>query len=248
MNEEAVRIFAEARRSSVRIAALPASARPADLAEAHAIQDATATALGDPVSGWKVAITPAGEVMRGAIFRSRMLASPAVLPASVVPLLGIEAEIAFRFERDLPPREAEYSEAEITEATTALAAIEIVDSRFQNYKDTPLLDRTADCMSNGALVSGTARPDWRMIDLAGLAVTLTVNGEVVIQQTAGHAAGNPIRPAVPLVNALRQAGGVKAGQVITTGTYTGLVFVKPGDHVVAAFAGFGTAEIRFETS
>jgi 2-keto-4-pentenoate hydratase len=243
---EAARIFATARRSGIRIGALPETARPAGLAEAHAIQDATSAALGDPVAGWKVAITPAGEVMRGAILASRMLASPAALRASLVPMLGIEAEIAFRFDRDLPPREADYSEAEIAGAATALAAIEVVDSRFESYKDTPLLDRTADCMSNGALVSGTARADWRTIDLAGLEATLTVNGAVVVQKRGGHATGDPIRPAVPLVNALRRSGGVRAGQVITTGTYTGLVFVQPGDHVVAEFAGFGSAEIRFE--
>jgi 2-keto-4-pentenoate hydratase len=101
-------------------------------------------------------------------------------------------------------------------------------------------------MSNGAFEYGTPRPDWRTIDLAALEATLTVNGKVVVQTTGGHGAGHPIRPAVPLVNLLRRAGGVGAGQVITTGTYTGLVFVKPGDHVVASFTGFGTAEIRFE--
>jgi 2-keto-4-pentenoate hydratase len=244
--EEAVRVFVAARRSGAPIDALPEAAKPADLAQAHAMQDATATALGDGIAGWKVAITAAGQVMRGAIFRSRLLGSPATLPAGLVPMLGVELEIAFRFDHDLPPRVADYTEAEVANAATALVGIEVVDSRFRSYADTPLLDRTADCMSNGAYVVGTSRNDWREFDLAALEATLSVNGAVVVSQRGGHIAANPILPAIPLVNLLRAGGGVRAGQIITTGTYTGLYRASPGDRVTGSFAGFGSAEIHFE--
>ena len=69
-----------------------------------------------------------------------------------MPLLGIEAEIAFRFERDLPA--GKYSYAQVADAVTAFAAIEIVDSRFRTYPDLPLMDRHADCVSNGGFVRG----------------------------------------------------------------------------------------------
>ena len=246
MIEDAVRVLVAARLLGERPDSLPSSAQPPDLATAHAIQDATAAALGDPVAGWKVTISPAGEVMRGAVLQSRLLTSPAVLPTSLVPLLGIETEIAFRFDTSLEPRQTHYTEAEVAAASTAVVAIEVVDSRFRSYKDAPLLDRTADCMSNGALIIGTARPDWRGLDLAGLEAVLTVNGAETVRQTGGHVAGHPIGPAVKLVNALRRESGVKAGQIITTGTFTGLVFVQPGDQIVAEFTGFGRAEIRFE--
>jgi 2-keto-4-pentenoate hydratase len=39
--------------------------------------------------------------------------------------------------------------------------------------------------------------------------------------------------------------GIKAGQFITTGTYTGMTFAKVGQAVVAAFAGFGKVEVGF---
>ncbi len=240
--DEAVRLLVAARQSGDWLERLPDDAKPADLAQAHAVQDATVAALGDAVAGWKVSAGKDG-VMRGVILRSRLLDSPATLPAREVPLLGIEGEIAFRFDRDLPPRTQEYTRAEITAAVTALAGIEIVASRFRNYKETPLLDRTADCMSNGAFVVGTLRPDWRDIPLAELEATLTINGNVVIRQQGKHPAGDPLLPAIALVNALRSEGGVKAGQIITTGTCTGLQFGQPGDHVTISFTGFGTAEI-----
>ncbi len=244
--EEAVGIFVAARRSATPIDALPDSAKPVDFAQAHAIQDATAAALGDGIAGWKVSISPQGEVMRGVILRSRMFDSPAAMPARLVPMLGVELEIAFRFDRDLPPRNADYTEAEVANAATALVGIEVVDTRFRSYDDTPLLDRTADCMSNGGYVVGTSRSDWRNFDLAVLEATLSVNGAVVVSQRGGHAAGNPIRPAIPLVNALRAAGGVHAGQIITTGTYTGCYRASPGDRVSGSFAGFGEVEIHFQ--
>ena len=39
--------------------------------------------------------------------------------------------------------------------------------------------------------------------------------------------------------------GIAAGQIATTGTYTGLNFAKPGSTVRAIFSGFGSAEVRF---
>jgi 2-keto-4-pentenoate hydratase len=240
----AIEALAAARRSGVRIASLPNGSHPADLAEALAVQDAIVARLSERVAGWKVAVNMDGEVMRGAIIGSRMFQSPASLPAVEVPLLGIEGEIGFLFDRDLPPRGTEYSTAEVVSAVTAVVGIEIVASRFQDYANAPLLDRTADNMSNGAYIVGTHRSDWQRTDLSKLQATLRVNGEIAVQKTGGHVAGDPILPAIALVNALRKTTGVAAGQIITTGTYTGLHFVKPGDVVVVEFVDFGSAEVK----
>jgi len=242
--EAAARALATARRSRQLLAALPAEARPQSVADAHAIQDATVAALGERIAGWKVSVAD-GEVMRGVLVGSRVLQSPAHLSASDVPMLGIEVEIAFRLERDLPRREQPYTQDEIGGAVTALAAIEVVDSRFQSYADTPVIDRLADFMSNGAFVTGAVRPDWRSIDLAALKATLSVNGRTVVERIGGHAAGDPILPAVALANALRKEGIAK-GQIVTTGTYTGLHMVQPGDRIVGSFEGFGSVELQFD--
>jgi 2-keto-4-pentenoate hydratase len=98
-------------------------------------------------------------------------------------------------------------------------------------------------MSNGAFVVGTHRSDWRRFDLAKLEATLRVNDEVAVRKTGGHVTGDPILPAIALVNKLRKSSGISAGQIITTGTYTGLSFVKPGDRVTIEFTNFGTAEV-----
>jgi 2-keto-4-pentenoate hydratase len=230
----------------IRLDCLPPECRPATLAQAHAIQEAAIVKLGEPVAGWKMSVMPDGAVMRGALLPRRVWTSPAHVPASSVPLLGVEAEIAFRLKTGLPPRDAEYDRDEIEQALVALAAIEIVDSRFRSYTDAPPLDRTADFMSNGGFVTGQERPDWRNLDLVTLPVELLVDGKSLVSRTGGHVAGHPVLPAIALINELRKTTGMRAGQILTTGTYTGLNFVQPGQTVTAVFAGFGTVEVTFD--
>lgn len=243
--EEAAALLVRA-RSGPRLARLPESCRPATVEDAHAIQEAAAAQLGESISGWKIAVTPDGEVARGALVQSRVVPSGASLPASQMPLLGVECEVAFRFERALPARRAPYGYEEVAAAVTAFLAIEVVDSRFHTYPSTPLLDRIADFMSNGAFVRGADIPAWRSADLVRLDVELVVAGESVVRQVGGHNAKDPLLPAVALVNDLRTRGGVQAGKVVTTGTYTGLQHVKAGQAVEAVFHGIGSVTVRFE--
>ncbi|MBV8834903.1 MAG: fumarylacetoacetate hydrolase family protein [Alphaproteobacteria bacterium] len=240
--QSAARALVEARRTGRLLVTLPA--RPQTVADAHAIQDASLALLGDTITGWKVSVAD-GEVSRAALLGSRTLPSPARLSVKDVPMLGLEAEIAFRFDRTLMPREQPYEKDEIAAAVTAFAAIEVVDTRFANFAEASPLDRVADFMANGAFVTGTVRPDWRSIDLAALKATLSINGVTVVEQTGGHVTRDPIIPAIALINALR-AEGIPKGRVITTGTFTGLYVAKPGDRVVASFEGFGSAELQFD--
>lgn len=246
--QEAVRALVAARRNGERIVALPAGSAPTTIEQAHEIQDATVTALNDRVAGWKVSVTPDG-VMRGVILGSRLAQSPATLPARDLLPLGIEVEVAFIFNHDLPSRATDYTAEEVAAAAvTAVVGIEIVSSRFTDYRAAPLMERTADCMSNGAFITGTRRPDWRSKDLSKLEAVLRVNGRETVRKTGGHTAGDPIIPAIALVNELRRSTGVHVGQLITTGTFTGLHFAAPGDSITAEFTDFGKVELTLETA
>jgi 2-keto-4-pentenoate hydratase len=241
---EAVDLFLRARTSGELIDALPGSCKPRNLDDAHAIQEATVAALADPVAGWKVALPLDGRTVRGAILASRVFASGSEVSARTTPLLGIEAEIAFRFDLDLPDRAAPYTREDVERAVTAFVALEIVDSRFRDYRGTPLLDRIADCVSNGAFVRGDVQPQWREIDVVDIPVRLEIDGVTVVERIGGHPARDPLLPAIDLVNDLRRRGGVRAGQFTTTGSYTGLHFGKVGERATAVFDGFGRAEVH----
>lgn len=243
--QQAGQALARARRDGKRIASLPDSCRPRSVDDVHAIQDATVAALGERVAGWKVSPPIEGRLVRGVILSSVVFESPAQVAAARMPMLGVECEIAFRFARDLPRRSTDYSYDEVAQAVTAFPAIEIVDTRFTDYAATPLLDRSADCVSNGGFVRGPLQPAWRGRDLRNIEVVLAIDGQEIVRRTGGHVAGDPLLPALALVNELRKLGGVEAGQFMTTGTYTGLNYAKPGQRVTASFAGMGAAEIRF---
>ena len=245
--KEAAAIFVAARQSGAPIERLPERCRPDGPLAALAIQDATVRALGERVCAWKVSAPIEGVLMRGAILQSRIHDSPAHIPARLVPMLGVEAEIAFRFDTGLPARAAEYTYEEVAQAAIALPAIEIVDTRFRSYKDTPLLDRSADCISNGGFIRGAPRADWRQFNLGTIEAVLEIDGKEAVRQAGGHASGDPLLPAVALANDLRRSGGIPAGMIVTTGTYTGLTLAKPGQRVTARFAGFGAVELRFDS-
>jgi 2-keto-4-pentenoate hydratase len=240
---KAAALLINARRTRQPLDRLPGDCRPATLDDALRIQAATVRSIGETVAGWKVGALVDGKLSYGVLLGSRIVASGGSVDAIDMPLLGMEAEIAFRFLRDAAPRKTAYTYDEIAECVVAFPAIEIVATRYRDYKGTPLIERIADCMSNGAFVAGEPQPEWRGMDLVNIHASLEFGATVVAQGVGGHVAGDPLRPAIDLVNALRTGEGVRAGQVMTTGTYTGLHYATPGTRVRAVFDGFGAATV-----
>jgi len=239
----AAALLADARRTRQPLARLPEECRPATLEEAFAIEEATVVRLGDRIAGWKVARLPDGQLAYGIVLASRVVRSGGVVDSRDVPLLGMEGEIAFRFLQDAPAREAAYSYEEIAERVVAFPLIEVVATRFTDYQSTPILERTADLMSNGAFVVGDDQANWRSMDLVRIPVSLTFDETVMVERNGGHAIGDPLRLAVDLANRLRTTTGIQAGQMVTTGAYTGMVHAKPGQRIAVRFAGFPVCEV-----
>lgn len=216
---------------------------PQSIEDAHAVQDEVVALIGEPVAGYKVFGREPDEVMRGAILASRMKDSDFVVDPRDAPMLGIEVEIAFRLERDFVLAEGPFDYETLARAVTALPAIEIVATRFESYEKAPLLHRLGDMMSNGFLIVGEGRADWRDFDLEAIGVSLRFDGKDICRRNGGHAAVDPLLPALALINS-RRLEKVVAGQVITTGTYTGVERASPGVRVDAEFEGFGAVSVR----
>ena len=258
---EAATLLVAARRQRSRIDPLPAACRPESVSDAHAIQDAVTAMLGAEVGAFKAnaAAPPAKpasrspadapwlipEGVRAPIYASIVRVSPARFLAAEAPQCGVEGEVAFRFRSDLPPRATPYTREEVAASIEACAAIEVVTSRFADPDAVTFFDKLADCVSNGGFVHGETVRDWHSLDLGKLEVTLTVNGETVVKQVGGHPTGDPLGIAVALVEMMRTAGGVTAGQFVTCGSCTGLRYLQPGDVCGVSFEGLGAAEVRF---
>ncbi|MGH8703964.1 MAG: 2-keto-4-pentenoate hydratase [Burkholderiales bacterium] len=171
--------------------------------------------------------------------------SPAMVRTDAMNMIGVEAEIAYRLARDLPAREDPYSEEDVAAVVgEALVTIELCDTRLADWKHAPALWKLADFQNNGALVVGSGTRDWRAIDFGSQPVELRI-GERTIAAVGAHPFGNPFR-LMPWIagHCARRAGGLRAGDVVTTGSWTGLEFARPGEEIVARFPGIGEASVR----
>lgn len=243
--KKAAELLADARRQGKGREPLPAELQPSNIDEGHAIQDATVALLNETVGGWKVGLDKSGAMSRAPIFTGVMHDNNSKVDSRTVPLLGVEAEIAFRFRKNLPARDTDYSREEIADAVEAFPAIELLNSRYAEPGSRSQLEKLADCIIQGGIVCGTARPDWKTIDFSQLNVVLTVDGKEIANRTGSHPTGDPVLPMVALVNELRTKKGVRAGQIMTTGTWTGVNYVTPSSVVVVAFKGFEPVTVRF---
>jgi 2-keto-4-pentenoate hydratase len=209
------------------------------------VQDHVAARLGRIV-GWKVgAGSPTAEPNCAPLFADLVAASPARWPAARFPLRGIEGELAFRFGAAVPPRAAPYDEDEVWAAVATLhPAIELVDSRFADFRAMDKLALLADNQSNGAFCYGAAMRDWRGVDFLRQPATLLVDGAEAASAIGGNAAGHPRRLLAWLANhCARRGRGLAAGDIVTTGSHTGLVFAAPGTTATVRFAGIGDASL-----
>lgn len=246
--ERAAHILVQARRDMKPLEGLPKGLKPSTIQEAIAIQDAVSHQLGQLIAGFKAMAPAEGEPTRGIIYGGTIHPSPCKLPAATVPQCGVEGEVAFIFRHDLPNREKPYTRNEVASVVDACAAIEVVHSRFAQNAPVSNLEKLADSISNGALVHDRPRSDWRDLPLGKLKVTLKVNGETVLEKVGGHPTGDPLGVAVALANMWREKGGVRTGQFVTCGSFTGLKFLNPGDVCSVCFEGLGSAEVTFTQS
>jgi 2-keto-4-pentenoate hydratase len=233
-----------------------AVAHPKTLAEAYAVQREIATLSGYPSRGFKVGSTSV-EAQRllgttepgwGLMLAPYVHESPARIAVSPAHMPAVEGEFAVRLGRDLPPRAAPYTMNEIAAAVEAVAgAIEVVGSRFAGgLAGKGRLLVTADCGANLAFIAGRWRQDWRSFDLKSHAVAMTINGAARGHGTGSRALGDPMNVLVWLANRQSAEGrGLKTGEIVSTGTCTGIDPVQPGDRVQADFGELGTVEIAF---
>jgi 2-keto-4-pentenoate hydratase len=224
---------------------------PATARDAYQVQDLVFAALhpGEHAGAWKVGgPRPDVEPTAAPIASARLLANPARVSGKDFHMIGVEVEIAFRLGRDLPPRASPYNEEDLAAAISeALVTIELCDTRLANWKTASALWRLADFQLNAALVIGSGTSNWRSIDFTRQRAELWVDGACTIAATGAHPYGNPIRllPWLAAHNAGR-CGGLRAGNIITTGTWTGMQFVAPGAEVIARFPGIGEARVAIQ--
>ncbi len=245
--DAAVEMLMRVRQGGPRIAGL-GDAAPQDEAGCWAIQREVLRRRGDTIGGYKCA-TPPGKPETAAIMAaSGLKPAPARWAVPAGEKIGIETEIAFRFGRSLPGRATPYSQQEVLDAVAGcFPVIEMVISRYQDPTKVGILESMADAISHEGLVIGADVPNWRALDLKSLPVKQVCGGDVQVDKIGGNPSGDPLVPLVWLVNKLPSLGlQIEAGQVVTTGSCTGLIWVAGKQRVVGGFAGFGDVVVELD--
>ncbi len=245
---EAANLLLNARRTHMPMVDLPAALQPVTLEEAYAIQDELALAYG-AVGGYKIgAPTAEATPVFAPMPRAWMAASGAILSGPQYRFRGIEAEIAFLVGEDLPPRPTPYTRDEVLAALASChPAIEELESAYVDPREVPKLNGFADLQMHGGFVYGPAIADWRAIDFAAETVMLAIDGTVRVERTGSNTSGDLLRLLPYLANeGVVRTGGLRAGQWITTGSWTGITPATAGAHVDAAFERAGRVHLRFE--
>jgi 2-keto-4-pentenoate hydratase len=106
----------------------------------------------------------------------------------------------------------------------------------------------ADHNTTGAYVTGTPRSDWQSFDLEAMRAVMRTRDRVVVDTVGGHAFSDPFLPCVVLVNAMRHRGGVRKGELLVTGSFSGFFEVAADEPVTVEFVGFGAARATFTTT
>lgn len=214
---------------------------PVDEAEAWAVQREVLRRRDGRIGGYKCA-TPAGKPTSAALLDARgVKASPTSWPVPPGGRIGIETEVAFRLAHDLPPRSTPYAREEVMEAIAAcFPTIELVVSRYADITAVSPLENAADSIAHEALVCGADVPDWRKLDLDDLHVRQVAGGSVQVDRRGSAPPGPPLQSLTWLANHLPAFGlHLKAGDVITTGSWTGLLYVPGGQRITGGFAELG---------
>jgi len=243
-------------RQSTRLDELPAHCRPASRAEGYAIQAELARLSDQRIVGWKIAATStAGQqhIHVDGPLAGCLLSGRAVEAGGRVSLAGnnmkvAEAEFAFRMGQPLPKRAAAYSVAEVLAAVASLhPAIEVPDSRYQDFTRVGAAQLIADvACACWFLIGPAARADWRARDLVQHSVAAYRNGALAGQGSGANVLGDPRAALAWIANELRTHGeGLRAGDVVITGTCLTPVPVSAGDSVKADFGDFGALELEF---
>lgn len=233
-----------------------------DMDDAYAVQAAFVRhklAAGGTIRGWKIGLT--SKAMQyalnidipdsGVLFEDMFFDNGGTVPGDRFIEPRIEAEIAFVMNRDLAG--SEVTPDDVIAATAHVApALEILDTRI--YRADPetgaqrsVLDTISDNAANAGIVLGDRTHRIDDADLRWVGAIVARNDEVEETGLGAGVLNDPVLSMAWLVHRLAQYGeGLRAGDVVLSGSFIRPIEARHGDRFVADYGPFGTVRIDFE--
>ena len=174
-----------------------------------------------------------GRIASGHVFRHDELISP-----------GFENEVCIVLKRDLAGSDLSLEEV-ARGVERCHAALEIIETRGEFTGQLSLA--LADNAQQKFFVIGPPVPLAADLDLAGIGVSVTINGDQVGTGRGDAVLGHPLRSVAWLAGKLAAYGrGLRAGDHIMTGSFTRQFPIARGDRIRAEFDRIGAVEATFE--
>lgn len=260
MDSSLIRTFGDdlyqAWRTQTPIAPLTERQPSITIEDAYQIQKRTIDRrieAGEKIVGWKIGVTSKavqnmlnvqqpdfGHILSGMVF-----GEGDTLPTDKLIQPRAEGEIAFVLKKDLSGPGVKATDV-VAATDFIMPCFEIVDSRIKDWK-IKIQDTVADNASSGLLALGGNAVSLNEIDLGVCGMVVEKNGDVVATGAGAAALGSsPVSCMVWLANMLGSLGiGMKAGDVILSGSLVPLIPVKSGDSLRVDIGGIGGASVRF---
>jgi 2-oxo-hept-3-ene-1,7-dioate hydratase len=250
---------AEATRQQIGLLSLTYPGMTLD--DAYAVQAelvAMKLASGRHRIGWKIGLTSRAmqEQLKidtpdsGVLLDDMLFADGAAVPMGRFIQPRVEAEIAFLMARDVSG--AGTTRDDVIAATAHVApALEILDTRIRRSDPATgrariITDTVSDNAANAGIVLGAQRHAVDDHDLRWVGAVVQRDG--VVEET-GLGAGvldDPVTGVVWLVQRLARYGqGLKAGDVVLSGSFIRAIESPPGSRFEADFGPFGQVRIAF---
>lgn len=225
-----------------------------DIDTGYAVQEINhqrSLADGRRVSGRKIGVTSKAVQEQigvdqpdfGTLYADTEYGDGVEIPASRLIQPRAEAEVALVIGREL--NSAPHGFAEIVRAVEfALPAIEIVDSRIENWQIS-IVDTVADNASCGLYVVGSRPVPLSGFDIRTVPMAMTIDGDEVSTGVGAACLGNPVNAARWLADVLCERGiPLQSGDVLMTGALGPMQSMATGGLVVARFGDLGTVTTR----
>jgi 2-oxo-3-hexenedioate decarboxylase/2-keto-4-pentenoate hydratase len=253
--QQAARALLGQRLALEPITALSEELIPHTITEGYAIQAAlnsflTHAGMGELVGHKIGCTTPVMQAFiginhpcAGRIFSHTVMHGSAQIPRSGFVKIGVECEIAVQLAQDLPAQAEPYTRESVASAVGAvMAAIELVDERYQDYKTLGIPTLIADDFFNAGCVLGEPVHDWQQLDLAALVGRTLINGVEAGRGNGALVMGHPFNALAWLANSRFEHGlpGLKAGEFVLLGSVVETKWLQAGDAVRIEIDQLGT--------
>jgi 2-keto-4-pentenoate hydratase len=242
-------------QAGTRFRALGPPEGPATISDAYDIQERYVALLrgrhGDVV-GYKVGLTSAAmqtfcgidHPIGGVVLASRVHRSGESVSRADFGRLGLEFEIAVRIRSDLPVTDKPWTSDTIAPYIDGVcAAIELVDDRSADYSNLDVRSLVADNSWNGGIVLSEFVMKWP--DLQDVLGRASRDGAPIGEGHGRDILGHPFNSAAWLATQLASRGaGLKAGEVVMTGSVMKTVFPEQAATYRFALEEIGVVEVQ----